>query len=174
MQHYDFPQQFRALYDKAVTLYSGGTRGADTFFNAEEKRFLAANGLTAQNLYDYAEDHLGYGGEPGFEHALAIELVRRDYFLNVQHSQPSARVLDPASLPAKTDAVRDIAWLPRLIPKSRAKLHGELPPSLMYCCGGDRKFFREHNILPAEFLGLVWRHEHQPDAIVDWVLRRRG
>ncbi|MBM3856011.1 MAG: DUF5069 domain-containing protein [Verrucomicrobia bacterium] len=174
MKHYDFPRQFRALYDQSVALYAGGTRGAGSFFSPAEARFLAANGLTAQNLYDYAEDHLGYGGEPGFEHALAIELVRRDYFLNVQRGQASAHLLDAAALPAKTEAVRGIAWLPRLIPKSLAKLRGELPPSLMYCCGGDRRFFQEHNILPAEFLGVVWRLGNQPDAIVDWVLVRRG
>jgi hypothetical protein len=83
-------------------------------------------------------------------------------------------VLDEASLPAKTDAVRGIAWLPRLLPKARAKLRGELPPSLMYGCGGDRRFFREHNILPAEFLALTWRHESDPAAIVDWVIRRKS
>lgn len=173
MTHYDFPRQFRALYDRAVALYGGGQRGAATFFSAEELRFLSANGLTAQNLYDYAEDHHGYEGDPGPDQALAIELVRRDYFLNVQLGRPAATVLDADTMPAKTDAVRGIAWLPRLIPKARAKLRGELPPSLMFCCGGDRRFFREHNILPAEFLTLVWRHENQPDAIVEWLLRRK-
>ena len=75
-------------------------------------------------------------------------------------------------LPAKTDAVHGIAWLPRIIPKTKAKLRGELPPSLMYCCGGDRNFFTTHDIHPAEFLSLVWRHEHADAAIVDWVVRR--
>ena len=173
MRHYEFPRRFRALYDQAVAQYAAGRRGADTFFNAEELAFLTANGLSAHNLYDYAEDHNGYGGEPGPGHALAIELVRRDYFLQVQGGRPSAIILEPASLPAKTDAVRGISWLPRLIPKARAKLRGELPKSLMYCCGGDRAFFQEHNILPSEFLTLVARHEETPDAIVDWVLRRR-
>ena len=172
MTHYDFPKQFRALYDHAVGLYASGKRGAETYFTAEERQFLQANGLTVQNLYDYAEDHNGYAGDPGPEQALAIELVRRDYFLNPQEGRPSATVLDDTSMPAKTDTVRGIAWLPRLIPKAHAKLRGELPPNLMYCCGGDRSFFREHNILPAEFLTLVWRHENRPDAIVDWVVRR--
>lgn len=173
MRHYEFPRRFRALYDQAVTHYAAGRRGADTFFSPGELDFLTANGLRAQNLYDYAEDHHGYGGEPGPDHALAIELVRRDYFLNVQGGRASAVVLEAARLPAKTDAVRGIPWLPRLIPKSRAKLRGELPASLMFCCGGDRAFFQEHNLLPAEFLTQVWRHEAEPDAIVDWVVRRR-
>lgn len=171
MKNFEFPHQFRALYDAAVARYAQGKRGAGTFFSAEELAFLRANGMTAQHLYDYAEDHNGYEGLPGPGHALAIELVRRDYFRNVQHGQPSAFVLDDTRLPAKTDAVQGIPWLPRLIPKARAKLRGELPPSLMYCCGGDRRFFREHDLLPAEFLAVVWRHEHDDAAIVDWVVR---
>ncbi len=170
--HYDFADKFRALYDKAVKLYAGGQRGADTFFTAEENAWLAANGLTAQHLYDYAEDHNNDDGEPGYDRALAIETVRRDYFLNVQGGQPSSKVLDEAKMPAKTDAVKGIEWLPRIIPKTRAKLRGELPPSLMYCCGGDREFFQTHDIHPAEFLSLVWRHDGNDRAIVDWVVRR--
>lgn len=171
MQHYTFADTFRALYDNAVRRYAAGQRGADTFFDAGERAFLAANGLTAQNLYDYAEDHLN-GGEPGYDRALAIELVRRDYFLNVQQGQPSGRVLDEAALPPKDAAIDGIAWLPRLMPKTRAKLRGELPASLMYSCGGDRRFFKDHDIHPAEFLSLVWRHENDDAAIVRWVRAR--
>ncbi len=174
MNHYDFPFRFRKIYDKAVSLYAEGRREAAKFFTEEETAFLTANGISAQNLYDYAEDHNGYQGEPGFEHALAIETVRRDYFLNVQGGQASTTIFDDAKLPPKTDAVRGIAWLPRLLPKARAKLRGELPPSLMFCCGGDRRFFKEHNILPAEFLAQVWRQENDPGAIVDWVARRKA
>ncbi len=171
MKHYDFAEQLGELYDKAGQLYATGQRGADTYFNATESAFLAANGLSAQNLYDYAEDDTG-GGEPGWDKALAIEMVRRDYFLNVQGGKPSSRVLDEAKMPAKTDAIQGIEWLPRIIPKAKAKLRGELPSSLMYCCGGDRRFFQEHDIHPAEFLSLVWRQENNDAAIVDWVVRR--
>lgn len=173
MPHFDFPRQFRTVYDRAVAAYAQGRRGAESFFGEEDRAFLAANGIGTQAMYDYAEDHNGYAGEPGPEQALAIELVRRDYFLNVQQGRPSPTRLDEASLPAKTDAVRGIPWLPRLLPKARAKLRGELPPSLMYCCGGDRRFFREHDIVPAEFLAVVWRSGADDTAIVDWVVRRR-
>lgn len=171
MNHYDFADQFRALYDKAVKLYGSGNTDQATYFNADEKSFLAANGLTVQNLFDYAEDHHGYG-EPGYDRALAIELVRRDFFLNVQGGKPSATVIDAAKMPAKTDAVKGIEWLPRLIPKTKAKLRGELPSSLMYSCGGDRAFFRTHDIHPAEFLSLVWRNLDNDSAVVDWVVKR--
>ena len=171
MKHYDFAEKLHALWEKAGRLYAQGRRGAETYFTADELAFLAANGLTAQYLYDYAEDFTS-GGEPTWNTALAIELVRRDYFLNAQDGKASAAVLDEAKMPAKTDTVRGIEWLPRIIPKTKAKLRGELPPSLMYCCGGDRKFFKAHDIHPAEFLSLVWRHEHNDDAIIDWVVRR--
>lgn len=172
MKHYDFGAKFRALYDHAVARYAQGQRTAESLFDAGQQAFLAANGLTAQHLYDYAEDHNNYGGEPGFDIAASIEHVRRDYFLNIQQGRPSTAVLDEASLPPKTDAVRGIEWLPRLIPKTKAKLRGELPTSLMYCCGGDRRFFKTHDILPAEFLAVVWRHLDNDAAIVDWVVRR--
>jgi hypothetical protein len=171
MKNYDFAQKFHALYDKAAGLYAGGQRDANTFFAADELAWLAANGLTAQNLYDYAEDQNGYG-EPGYDNALAIETIRRDYFINVQGSKPSAHLLNEPTMPAKADAINGIAWLPRIIPKTKAKLRGELPASLMYCCGGDRKFFKTHDIQPAEFLSLVWRNLADDAAIVDWVTRR--
>lgn len=171
MKHYDFAQKFRALYDRAVARFAGGQRGAATFCAADELAFLAANGLTAQHLYDYAEDHVGYG-EPGPDNALAIECVRRDYFLNVQRGRASTAVLQVDGMPAKTDAIRGIVWLPRLLPKARAKLRGELPASLMFDCGGDRGFFKQHDILPAEFLSLVWRLGDDDAGIVDWVARR--
>jgi len=172
MKHFDFPLQFRALFDHAVSRYASGQRGPDTFFNDEEKAWLAANGLTAQNVYDYAEDQNNYEGEPGFEHALAIELVRRDYFFNVQGGRPATTLLDDTSLPGKSESVRGISWLPRLLLKARAKLRGELPPSLMFGCGGDRAFFKEHDILPSEFLSVLGRNEKNEAAVIDWVVQR--
>jgi len=171
MKHYDFADKFHALYDKAVRLYAAGQSDQAAYCTDDEKGFLTTNGLTVQNLYDYAEDHLS-GGEPGYDRALAIESVRRDYFLNVQGGRPSKQVLDETKMPAKTDAVQGIEWLPRLIPKTKAKLRGELPDSLMYCCGGDRRFFKLHDIHPAEFLSLVWRNLETDAAIIAWVVKR--
>lgn len=171
MKHFHFPQQFRALFEQSVSRYGRG-EPLDTFFTADEKTWLAAHGMTPQHLFDYAEDFHKYDREPGLEHALAIELVRRDYFWNVQGGRPSPTQIDASKLPAKSDAVRGISWLPRLLPKAAAKLRGELPPSLMFCCGGDRAFFQEHDIVPAEFLSVVWRHNFNESAIVDWVVQR--
>jgi hypothetical protein len=172
MKHYTFATTFRSLYDKAVALYATGQRGADTFFTADESAWLASNGITAQHLYDYAEDQTNYDGQPGYDIALGIELIRRDYFLNVQHGKPSTTIADPATWPAKDATVQGIGWLPRILPKARAKLRGELPSSMMYGCGGDRKFFTAHDIHPTEFLNLIWRLDGNDDAIIDWVVRR--
>jgi len=171
MNHYKFAETFRTIYDRAVDLYSRGQRSAHVYFTADEKAWLDANGLTPQHLYDYAEDQVTFS-EPGYDIALSIELVRRDYFINVQDGRHSSIVLDESTLPSKTATVRGLEWLPRIIPKARAKLRGELPPGLMYCCGGDRRFFQTHDIHPAEFLTFLWRHDHDDELIVDWVSRR--
>jgi hypothetical protein len=171
MKHYDFTHYFRELYANATSLYASGQRGADTFFTTGEKAWLAANGLTPQHLYDYAEDQ-NDSNEPGYDNALAIEFVRRAYFIEKQGGRASTTVLDESKLPAKTAAARGIEWLPRIIPKAKAKLRGELPASLMFCCGGDRRFFKAHDILPAEFLSLVWNHENDDKAVIDWVAAR--
>lgn len=171
MAHYDFARTFRTLYDKAVSLYANGNRQPDAYFTDDENRWLAANGITAQHLYDYAEDELN-GGEPGFGNALTIESVRRDYFINVQGGRPSAAVLDETALPPKDASIEGIPWLPRIIPKAKAKLRGELPPSLMYCCGGDRNFLRTLDIQPAEFLTVIWRHLDDDPAVIAWAKRR--
>ncbi len=172
MKHYDFANHFRVIYDKALSRYSQGIREAGKLFSPDETAWLSANGITAQNLFDYAEDFHNSDGEPGFGNALEIETVRRDYFLNQQGGRPSPIVLDADSLPPKDAAVKGIEWLPRIIPKSRAKLRGELPSSLMYCCGGDRRFLKQNDILPAEFLSVVWRNENDDAAIIAWVVRR--
>ena len=171
MKNYDFTTRFHALYDKAVGLYTAGRRDTKAYFAGDDDAWLTANGLTAQHLYDYAEDQINHG-EPGYDNALGIELVRRDYFLNVQGGKTSRTVLDEKKLPAKTDTILGMTWLARIIPKAKAKLRGELPASLMYCCGGDRNFLQVHDIQPAEFLGVIWRHEHDDAAIVNWVAHR--
>ena len=43
----------------------------------------------------------------------------------------------------------------------------------LFCCGGDRNFFRENDVHPAEFLRIVKRAGEEDQAIVDWVVARR-
>jgi hypothetical protein len=171
MTHYDFPQKFRKVYDRSIAAYHGGARDVAKLLSADDVRWLESIGSRAQDLFDYAEDAANYG-EPDYDTALLVQAARRDYFLTVQKGRPSRIVLDDSKLPAKTEAVRGIEWLPRILPKAREKLRGELPASLMYGCGGDRKFFKAHDIHPADFLRAVWAWEDNDGKIIDWVEQR--
>ena len=123
-------------------------------FAAADVAFLATIGCTAQELFDFIDDFLGYG-EPDYATTLAVQAIRREYFLRVMQGQGTGKVAKMADLPAKLAAVDGIAWLPRLIVKARLKLRGEMPPDLMYGCGGDRPFLRGVNLTLPQFLELV-------------------
>ena len=171
MSNYDYQQTLRAIWEKAVTLYEAGNRESGTYFDADEAAFLASIGHSAQEVYDFAEDRVNYG-EPDCETFLLVAALRRHYFLNVMKGVKSDVIVDTGDLPPKTDAIRDIEWLPRLMPKARAKLRGEMSDDLMYGCGGDRKFFKLHDIHPAEFLAFVMDHFEDDEAIIDFVAAR--
>ena len=49
------------------------------------------------------------------------------------------------------------------------KLRGEMPPDLMYGCGGDRNFFQEWNLDGADFLRAAWLADFDPAALARWV-----
>ena len=84
------------------------------------------------------------------------------------------RTYDACRTPGDKDATVDgIGWLPRLIPKAEAKLRGEMPPDLMYGCGGDRKFFRVNGIDPAQLLREVWQARGNNDLVIGWVKKNR-
>lgn len=173
MDNYDYTRQLTAIWEKGVRLYGKGQRDSATYYDQEESAFLASIGVTAQEIYDFAEDFCNRQ-EPDFATFAAIHDIRRAYFMEVQQGQLSTQILDPATLPAKDQEVEGITWLPRILPKARAKLRGELSPDIMYGCGGDRNFFRTNNIHPAEFLRLTWAHENDDAAIIAWVKARAG
>ncbi len=171
MHDYDWVDVFQKCYDKAVAAYGKGNRQASTYFNAEEQAFLASIGCTPQELYDFAEDWCG-AKEPSFGTALLIAAARRDFFLVVQQGKPSQRRITMADLPPKDAEVAGFRWLPRLIAKAHAKLRGEMPPELMYGCGGDRAFLQKVNIHPADFLRVVWSARDDDQKIIDYVKKR--
>src|ERR1017187_4345673 len=86
MKNYDFPAQFRAIYDQAVGLYAKGARGAGTYFDKAQTAWLAANGLTPQHVYDYAEDE-NSDGEPGF----AVRILVLGIVVHVLGREPVGR-----------------------------------------------------------------------------------
>lgn len=172
MEHYNYQQSLHLIWDKAVKLYAEGERQASRMFSGEELDFLRSIGMSAQEMYDFAED-FNDGGEPDFTTVAMIQEVRREYFFEIQGGHPSQERLDPSTLPPKDQELGGIVWLPRIIEKARTKLRGELDPDTMYSCGGDRRFLRDNDIHPAEFLQLVWRNWNSPEAITQWVTRRR-
>jgi hypothetical protein len=173
MDHYDYQKTLKKIWQWAVEKYEAGNREPDDYFDAATLAELASVGLKPMDVYDFAEDFVTRG-EPDFETFLMISEARRDYYFTVQGAKPSEKTLDPESLPAKTDEVNGIVWLPRIMPKAVAKLRGELPDGTMYCCGGDRKFFADNEIHPAEFLRAAWAYEDDTDKLVAWVEARRA
>lgn len=142
-------------------------------FDADDAAFLASVGCTRQELFDFVDDAQN-DGEPDFDTVLAVQAIRRDYFLKLMAGKPSGRVASMDDLPAKTDAVDGIEWLPRIIEKARLKLRGEMPPDLMYGCGGDRPFLRRMKMTLPEFLKLVWESGSDDRRIIETVKRSAG
>src|SRR5690625_115534 len=171
MENYDYPSELRKIWEKATSDYSKGGRNVNMFFDGKQLEFLRSIGATPAEVYDFAEDFCS-DGEPSWETFLLIQSVRRDYFRNVQNGKFSENIIDVDALPSKDEAVRDIKWLPRLIGKAKAKIRGEMPSTLMFCCGGDRRFFKTHDIHPAEFLRATWRFENDDEALIDWTVAR--
>ena len=127
----DWQSVFQKTWDRGIAAWKVGRKSATTMFDPKDVAFLASIGCTAQELFDFVDEFLGYG-DFDFETVLAVTAIRREYFLNVMHGKPTVRVAPMSEIPAKSGAVDGIAWLPRLIAKARIKLRGEMNPDLMY------------------------------------------
>jgi len=171
MDHYIYTTRLKQIWCDAVAKYQAGNRNPETYFNPSTLAELASLGLNIMDVYDYAEDFVSHD-DPSFETFLLVCEVRRDYFLNIQKGQPSKQTLDPSTLPAKDQSLAGILWLPRILPKALAKIRGELPPEVMYGCGGDRRFFKANNIHPAEFLRIVESQHQDVSNIISWLKSR--
>ena len=160
--------EFQAVWNRGIAAWKAGLRSAATMFQPQDVAFLATIGCTAQELFDFVDDFLGYD-DLDFETVLAVTAIRREYFLNVMHGKSTGRLVRMDDLPAKAAAVDGIAWLPRLIAKARIKLRGEMNPDLMYGCAGDRPFLREHHMTLPHFLQLVRDEGDDDRAIIEAV-----
>ncbi len=160
--------RLRTIYDKAVSLYRQGRRDDETYFSPDEERFLASIGLKPINVYDYVEDFVS-SGEPDWETYLLIVAVRRDYFIFEQNRAANDREIRADQLPSKRAMLDGIPWLPRIIRKARCFLEGDLCHDIMYGCGGDRHFLREHMLHPADFLREVWKAKGDHQKILRFI-----
>jgi hypothetical protein len=170
MNSYLWTRKLRELYDKAVDLYRGGNRDLESYFSADERAWLTSVGLRPINLYDWAEDMVS-AGEPDWNTVLLIAAARRDYFLVHQNGVTATTVTEAAELPAKTEELEGIPWLPRIIAKATCFLKGGLCHEIMYGCGGDRRFLKEHDIHPADFLRAVWASGGEQAKVLAFVKR---
>ena len=173
MQNYNYVDRLQEIWKKAVEAYAKGERAVGRFFTESESAFLASIGMKEQELFDFAEDYNNKAGVPDFTMMAMIQSVRRNYFYEVQKKQLSESIFEATDLPAKTDHLEGIVWLPRIMAKAQAKLTGTLPDDVMYGCSGDQQFFRENDIHPAEFLQLIWNYWEDQAAIVAWIKARR-
>jgi predicted dehydrogenase len=161
-------QRFSKLFQSSLEKYRQGHREAAGLVDEKEKKFLASIGHTEQEFFDFIED-FAKAGEPTLETTLRIASVRRDYLLKEQNGTSSLHPISMLDLPSKDAEIDGIAWLPRLIAKAEAKLRGEMPADLMYGCGGDRRFFRAHDVDPADFLRRVWLAQGSHSEVVAWI-----
>jgi len=152
---YNWTAGLKAIYDKSVALYLSGDHELNSHFSPEETSALADIGLRPINVFDYAEDFAKYE-EPSWETFLLVAAARRDYFLHEQQGATNSEVIGADELPPKTEALEGIEWLPRIIRKAQCFLEGGLCHDIMYGCGGDRKFLKEHGIHAADLLRIVW------------------
>lgn len=152
---YSWHRKFRELWENAAQLYEGGQRDARTFFSRQDREWLSQIGCSAQEMYDFAEDWCR-SREPDYETALLITAARRDYFLTILTGVPAEACEPETTLPANTEQLGGITWLPRILEKAKRKLCGTLCDEIMYCCGRDREFLRKYDIHPADFLRAVW------------------
>lgn len=169
--NFNYQKELVRIWENAVELYRNGNTSADTFPIQNDLPFLNKIGLNKMDIFDYVEDWV-CEGTPDLGTFLLIHDLRRDFFIEEQKEIHSLEKLDSKTLPAKTEKLNGITWLPRVICKARAKLRGELPIDTMFCCGGDRAFFRTNDIHPAEFLRIVKKSASEDHLIAQWVSGR--
>lgn len=160
---------FLALFDRCAARFEKGDTDFENYYNADELAFLESIGCRKREFFDFVEDYCGEG-QPSISTALLVAAVRRDYFLTVQKGTPSDRNITAADIPTFGDELDGMAYLPRILTKARAKLRGELDPDLMFGCGGDRRFLKNHGDLhPADFLRHVWAAGDDDSKVVAWI-----
>src|SRR4051812_8214938 len=88
----DWKLEFRNVWKRGVAAWEAGRKSARTMFAPADVQFLAAIGCTAQELFDFIDDALGWD-DLDFETVLEVTAIRRAYFLEVMHGQPTGRVV---------------------------------------------------------------------------------
>ena len=169
--NFNYQKELVQIWEKAVKLYQKGNTEAENFPISDDLPFLNNIGLNKMDVFDYVEDWI-CEGTPDLATFLLIHDIRRNFFIEEQKGIHSKKKLSSKDLPGKNEEIEGIVWLPRIIPKARAKLRGELPTETMFCCGGDRAFLQKNDIHPAEFLRITQKAGDQDEIIIQWVVQR--
>jgi hypothetical protein len=165
----DWDTYFIGLFERCAALYKSGNQDFSTYYSPEDSAFLQSIGYQPREFFDFVEDYCDRD-EPTLSTALLVAAVRRDFFLTRQKGKFSVgEKLTREAAPPFEAELEGFVYLPRLLTKARAKLAGELDPDLMYGCGADRRFFREHGIHMADFLRHVWAAEGADEKVVQWL-----
>lgn len=164
---------FMTLLRDAVSRYHERPQTpVSSFFLPTEAELLGEIGYTPEEMYAYVLDYATHGA-PSPSTILLIAAARRTFFLTAQRGiSGNARPVRAADLPSEDDDYQGIPYLPRIIRKAEAKLHGTLESGLMYYDADDRRFLHEHgDIHPADFLYLAWQSAGDKQKMVKAVLK---
>lgn len=170
--HMEWNDGFMSLLRDAVARYHERPQtSAHNFFLPAEVELLAEMGYTPEEMHAYVQDYAVLG-DPSPSTILLIAAARRTFFLTAQRGiSGNAKPVRANDLPPADDDFQGIPYLPRIIRKAEAKLHGTLDAGLMYYDEQDRTFLREHgNIHPADFLYLAWTAHGDKQKMVKAVL----
>jgi hypothetical protein len=157
------------LHSEAVEAYRSGCRDAASLLSAPSLASLREAGITAQVIYDYAED-FSRSGSPTAENFVGVAEIRQAEFVGKMQGQWSAAPVPEKSLPPKSAEWAGIAWLPRITSKAQCFLEGSLAPEIMYGCSGDRAFLKEHGLTLPGFLAAVRDAQGDQKRVIDHVL----
>ena len=152
------------IHAEALVSYNGGCRAPEQIASPASMDFLKSIGVSAQFLFDCADDFSRYG-EPDLKTFLKLCAIREGYFRDVMKGAPAPRTVDECELPPKTQEFDGIAWLPRIIRKGQCFLSGCLCPDIMYGCAGDRAFLAKHHVSLPDFLEKVRDTEGEPSRM---------
>ena len=145
------------LKDAVARFHEQANVQPSSFFLPSECDFLAEIGYTPAEMFGYVRDY-ATTGDPSPSTILLIAATRRCFFITSQRGIfGNARPVTEVDLPAEDEDFQEIKYLPRIMRKAEAKLHGTLGEDLMFYCAKDREFLRTHgDIHPADFLHLTW------------------
>ncbi len=169
----EWNDHFMRIFKEGVERYHlAPTQVPDQFFLPDEIAFFESIGYQSTELYPYIKAY-AIEGYPSPSLSLLIASVRRSFFINSQRNiRGQMPIILESQLPREYEALQDISYLPRILRKAEAKLHGNLDPSVMFYCAQDRKFLKEHgDFHPADFLQLVWNARGDKQKLIAIILK---